>query len=143
MEVPETRVPATARLRVVKAENLQDITVDFPLGKMVCVTGVSVPANPRWSIVLYKTLAAAPNGAQKPPRPVRSRRGMEWVDKVIGIDQSPIGRTPRNPATYTSVFGDIRSLFNTQDQDARLWPRTFQRQGGRCEAFCEGSGICR
>ena len=95
--------------------------------------------------ILYKTLAAALNGARSRPGQCEAVEGMEWVDKVIGIDQSPIGRTPRsNPATYTSVFGDIRSLFaNTQDAKMRGYGPgrfSFNVKGGRCEA-CEGGGI--
>ena len=95
--------------------------------------------------ILYKTLAAALNGARSRPGQCEEVEGMEWVDKVIGIDQSPIGRTPRsNPATYTGVFSDIRTLFPT-----RRMPKvrgygpgrfSFNVKGGRCEA-CEGGGI--
>ena len=149
VEVPETRRPGNGKfLRVVKAHenNLQDITVDFPLGKMVCVTGVSGSGKSTLvNEILYKTLAAALNGARSRPGQCEAVEGMEWVDKVIGIDQSPIGRTPRsNPATYTSVFGDIRSLFaNTQDAKMRGYGPgrfSFNVKGGRCEA-CEGGGI--
>ena len=95
--------------------------------------------------ILYKTLAAALNGARSRPGQCEVVEGMEWVDKVIGIDQSPIGRTPRsNPATYTGVFGDIRTLFsNTQDAKMRGYGPgrfSFNVKGGRCEA-CEGGGI--
>ena len=97
-------------------------TVDFPLGKLICVTGVSGSGKSTLvNEILYKTLAAALNGARSRPGQCEEVEGMEWVDKVIGIDQSPIGRTPRsNPATYTGVFGDIRTLFsNTQDAKMR------------------------
>ena len=149
VEVPETRRPGNGKfLRVIKAHenNLQDITVDFPLGKMVCVTGVSGSGKSTLvNEILYKTLAAALNGARSRPGQCEAVEGMEWVDKVIGIDQSPIGRTPRsNPATYTSVFGDIRALFaNTQDAKMRGYGPgrfSFNVKGGRCEA-CEGGGI--
>ena len=125
VEVPETRREGNGKaLRVVKANenNLQDITVDFPLGKLICVTGVSGSGKSTLvNEILYKTLAAALNGARSRPGQCEEVEGMEWVDKVIGIDQSPIGRTPRsNPATYTGVFGDIRTLFsNTQDAKMR------------------------
>lgn len=149
VEVPATRREGNGKfLRVVKARenNLQDITVDFPLGKMICVTGVSGSGKSTLvNEILYKTLAAALNGARSRPGQCEEVEGMEWVDKVIGIDQSPIGRTPRsNPATYTGVFGDIRTLFsNTQDAKMRGYGPgrfSFNVKGGRCEA-CEGGGI--
>ena len=149
VEVPETRRPGNGKfLRVVGARenNLQNITVDFPLGKFVCVTGVSGSGKSTLvNEILYKTLAAAMNGARSRPGACDEVEGMEWVDKVIGIDQSPIGRTPRsNPATYTGVFSDIRTLFsNTQDAKARGYGPgrfSFNVKGGRCEA-CEGGGI--
>ena len=149
VEVPETRREGNGKaLRVVKAHenNLQDITVDFPLGKLICVTGVSGSGKSTLvNEILYKTLAAALNGARSRPGQCEEVEGMEWVDKVIGIDQSPIGRTPRsNPATYTGVFGDIRTLFsNTQDAKMRGYGPgrfSFNVKGGRCEA-CEGGGI--
>ena len=113
---------------------------------MICVTGVSGSGKSTLvNEILYKTLAAALNGARSRPGQCEEVEGMEWVDKVIGIDQSPIGRTPRsNPATYTGVFGDIRSLFaNTQDAKMRGYGPgrfSFNVKGGRCEA-CEGGGI--
>ena len=149
VEVPEIRREGNGKaLRVVKAHenNLQDITVDFPLGKLICVTGVSGSGKSTLvNEILYKTLAAALNGARSRPGQCEEVEGMEWVDKVIGIDQSPIGRTPRsNPATYTGVFGDIRTLFsNTQDAKMRGYGPgrfSFNVKGGRCEA-CEGGGI--
>ena len=149
VEAPETRRPGNGKLlRVVGARenNLQNITVDFPLGKFICVTGVSGSGKSTLvNEILYKTLAAAMNGARSRPGACDEVEGMEWVDKVIGIDQSPIGRTPRsNPATYTGVFTDIRTLFaNTQDAKARGYGPgrfSFNVKGGRCEA-CEGGGI--
>ena len=108
------------------------LTVDFPLGKLICVTGVSGSGKSTLvNEILYKTLAAALNGARSRPGQCEVVEGMEWVDKVIGIDQSPIGRTPRsNPATYTGVFGDIRTLFSQHAgcQNARLRPRAVQLQ---------------
>lgn len=147
-------VPATRRLgnghalRVCNARenNLQNITVDFPLGKFICVTGIS--GSGKSSLVneiLYKTLAGELNGARTRPGKSDGVEGLEWVDKVIGIDQQPIGRTPRsNPATYTGVFNDIRSVF-AETQDAKLRGYgpgrfSFNVKGGRCEA-CEGNGI--
>ena len=149
VEVPTAHRSGNGKmLTVVKARenNLQNITVDFPLGKMICVTGVSGSGKSTLvNEILYKSLAAALNGARSRPGQCDEVQGMEWIDKVIGIDQSPIGRTPRsNPATYTSVFGDIRSLFaNTQDAKMRGYGPgrfSFNVKGGRCEA-CEGGGI--
>lgn len=122
--MPQQRREGNGKLlRVIKAHenNLQDITVDFPLGKMICVTGVSGSGKSTLiNEILYKTLAAALNGARSRPGQCEAVEGMEWVDKVIGIDQSPIGRTPRsNPATYTGVFSDIRALF-ASTQDAKM-----------------------
>ena len=149
VEVPESRRSGNGKsLKVVGARenNLQNIDVEFPLGKMICVTGVSGSGKSTLvNEILYKTLAAALNGARSRPGQCEDVLGMEWVDKVIGIDQSPIGRTPRsNPATYTGVFGDIRTLFaNTQDAKQRGYGPgrfSFNVKGGRCEA-CEGGGI--
>lgn len=149
IEVPAQRRKGNGKsLRVVgaKANNLQNITVDFPLGEFVCVTGISGSGKSTLvNEILYKSLAAALNGARSRPGQCESVDGMEWVDKVIGIDQSPIGRTPRsNPATYTGVFGDIRTLFSqTQDAKVRGYGPgrfSFNIKGGRCEA-CQGGGI--
>ena len=149
VEVPTAHRSGNGKmLTVVKARenNLQNITVDFPLGKMICVTGVSGSGKSTLvNEILYKSLAAALNGARSRPGQCDEVQGMEWIDKVIGIDQSPIGRTPRsNPATYTGVFGDIRTLFsNTQDAKQRGYGPgrfSFNVKGGRCEA-CEGGGI--
>ena len=149
VEAPETRRPGNGKLlRVVGARenNLQNITVDFPLGKFICVTGVSGSGKSTLvNEILYKTLAAAMNGARSRPGACDEVEGMEWVDKVIGIDQSPIGRTPRsNPATYTGVFDLIRDVFAaTNDARARGYKAnrfSFNVKGGRCEA-CSGDGI--
>ncbi|WP_294451155.1 ATP-binding cassette domain-containing protein, partial [uncultured Gemmiger sp.] len=149
VEVPATRREGNGKfLRVVGARenNLTGITVDFPLGKFICVTGVSGSGKSTLvNEILYKTLAAALNGARSRPGQCEEVEGMEWVDKVIGIDQSPIGRTPRsNPATYTGVFSDIRTLFaETQEAKIRGYGPgrfSFNVKGGRCEA-CEGGGI--
>ncbi len=149
IEVPKTRRTGNGKfLRVAGARenNLQNITVDFPLGTMTCVTGVSGSGKSTLvNEILYKSLAAALNGSRSRPGQCEAVEGMEWADKVIGIDQSPIGRTPRsNPATYTGVFGDIRSLF-AETKDAKLRGYgpgrfSFNVKGGRCEA-CEGGGI--
>ncbi len=149
VEVPAKRRPGNGKsLRVIGARenNLQNIDVEFPLGKFICVTGVS--GSGKSSLVneiLYKTLAAAFHGARSRPGACKEVRGMEWLDKVIGIDQSPIGRTPRsNPATYTGVFSDIRALYaQTEDAKQRGYGPgrfSFNVKGGRCEA-CEGAGI--
>ena len=147
-------LPATRRLgnghsiRVVGAQenNLQNLTVDFPLGEFICVTGISGSGKSSLiNEILYKTLANRLNGAKARPGKCKEVQGLEWVDKVIGIDQQPIGRTPRsNPATYTGVFTDIRNVF-AQTQDAKMRGYganrfSFNVRGGRCEA-CEGNGI--
>ena len=149
IEVPATRRPGNGRhIRIVDAyeNNLQHITVDIPLGEMTVVTGMS--GSGKSSLVneiLYKRLAAELNGAKHRPGKHKAMEGLEYVDKVIGIDQSPIGRTPRsNPATYTGVFNDIRTVF-AQTQDAKMRGYgagrfSFNVKGGRCEA-CEGNGI--
>ena len=149
IEVPAARRPGNGRhIRIVDAyeNNLQHITVDIPLGEMTVVTGIS--GSGKSSLVneiLYKRLAAELNGAKHRPGKHKAMEGLEYVDKVIGIDQSPIGRTPRsNPATYTGVFNDIRTVF-AQTQDAKMRGYgagrfSFNVKGGRCEA-CEGNGI--
>ncbi len=128
--------------------NLRGIDVSFPLGTFTCVTGVS--GSGKSSLVnecLYKALAAEKNRAKTKPGKYRSIAGLENIDKVINIDQSPIGRTPRsNPATYTGVFNDIRELFaSTQDAKARGYTASrfsFNVRGGRCEA-CSGDGLIK
>ncbi len=149
IELPAARRKGTGGcLRVVGARenNLQNITAEFPLGTFTCVTGIS--GSGKSSLVneiLYKTLAGELNGARTRPGRSDGVEGLEYVDKVIGIDQQPIGRTPRsNPATYTGVFNDIRTVF-AQTQDAKLRGYgpgrfSFNVKGGRCEA-CEGNGI--
>ena len=149
IEVPATRRPGSGQvLRVVGAaeNNLKNIDVDFPLGKFICVTGVS--GGGKSSLVneiLYKRLSVELNHSHERPGRHKTILGLENVDKVIGIDQSPIGRTPRsNPATYTGVFTDIRNVF-AQTQDAKMRGYSsgrfsFNVKGGRCEA-CEGDGI--
>lgn len=151
IEVPERRREGNGkRLTVVGAaeNNLKDISVDFPLGRFICVTGVS--GSGKSSLVneiLYKQLANDLNGARKPVGKHKGISGLENLDKVINIDQSPIGRTPRsNPATYTGVFTDIRNLFaQTQDAKVRGYGPgrfSFNVRGGRCEA-CQGDGIVK
>ena len=137
-------------LKVIGAaeNNLKNINVSFPLGEFICVTGVSGSGKSSLiNEILYKQLANDLNGAKKPAGKHKSIEGLEFLDKVINIDQSPIGRTPRsNPATYTGVFTDIRTLF-AQTQDAKIRGFTSSRfsfnvKGGRCEA-CQGDGIVK
>ena len=149
IEVPATRRKGNGKkLRIVGAaeNNLKNITVDIPLGKMICVTGVSGSGKSSLiNEIFYKALAMELNGAKRRPGKYKEIKGLENVDKVIGIDQAPIGRTPRsNPATYTGVFTDIRNVF-AQTQDAKMRGYgpgrfSFNVKGGRCEA-CEGDGI--
>ncbi len=138
------------KLRVVKASenNLKDINVDIPLGKFVCVTGVSGSGKSSLvNEVVYKHLAYKLNRSKQVPGKHKTIEGIENLDKVIDIDQSPIGRTPRsNPATYTGVFNDIRELFAmTPEAKARGYNAgrfSFNVRGGRCEA-CSGDGIIK
>lgn len=148
--VPEIRRKPTGWLKIVgaKENNLKDITVDIPLGVMTCVTGVS--GSGKSSLVneiLYKHLAKSLNRARTIPGKHKEIKGIEQLDKVIDIDQSPIGRTPRsNPATYTGVFDQIRDLFaSTPDAKAKGYKKgrfSFNVKGGRCEA-CGGDGIIK
>ena len=148
--VPEVRRKPTGWLKVLGAQenNLKNIDVKFPLGVMTCVTGVS--GSGKSSLVnqiLYKRLARDLNHARTIPGRHKGIEGLEQLDKVINIDQSPIGRTPRsNPATYTGVFDLIRDLFAaTPDAKARGYKKgrfSFNVKGGRCEA-CSGDGIIK
>ena len=148
--VPAQRKKPTGFLRVLGARenNLKNINVDFPLGVMTCVTGVS--GSGKSSLVneiLYQRLARELNRARCIPGKHKDIKGMEQLDKVIAIDQSPIGRTPRsNPATYTGLFDQIRDLFaSTADARARGYGKgrfSFNVKGGRCEA-CGGDGIIK
>lgn len=148
--VPSERKKPAGWLKVVGAQenNLKNIDVAFPLGVMTCVTGVS--GSGKSSLVneiLYKSLAKGLNRARLIPGKHKRIEGMEQLDKVIDIDQSPIGRTPRsNPATYTGVFDMIRDLFAaTADAKARGYKKgrfSFNVKGGRCEA-CSGDGIIK
>ncbi len=148
--VPQERSKPSAWLKVVGARenNLKNIDVEFPLGVMTCVTGVS--GSGKSSLVneiLYKRLARELNRARTIPGKHEAIEGIDRLDKVINIDQSPIGRTPRsNPATYTGVFDLIRDLFaSTADAKARGYKKgrfSFNVKGGRCEA-CSGDGILK
>ena len=149
--VPETRREGNGkvlRIRGAKENNLKNIDVDIPLGKLVCVTGVSGSGKSSLiNEILYKTIAAEKNRVKVRPGKCDGIDGLEYVDKVIALDQSPIGRTPRsNPATYTGVFGDIRELFaSTQDAKLRGYGQgrfSFNVKGGRCEA-CSGDGLLK
>ncbi len=148
--VPAQRKKPAGFLKIVgaKQNNLKNITVEIPLGVMTCVTGVS--GSGKSSLVneiLYKVLAQKLNRARTIPGEYRAVEGIEQLDKVIDIDQSPIGRTPRsNPATYTGVFDLIRDLFaSTADAKAKGYKKgrfSFNVKGGRCEA-CSGDGILK
>ncbi len=147
--VPEIRRAGNGSYLTVKGareNNLRNIDVRFPLGEFICVTGISGSGKSSLiNEILYKTLASELNGARARAGKCDGVEGLEFVDKVIGIDQQPIGRTPRsNPATYTGVFNDIRAVFaETQDAKMRGYGPgrfSFNVKGGRCEA-CEGNGI--
>lgn len=149
--VPEKRREGNGKfLEIIGAEqnNLKKVNAKIPLGKFVCVTGVSGSGKSSLiNEILYKKLAADLNGAKTRAGKHKAFKGIENLDKVIDINQSPIGRTPRsNPATYTGVFTDIRELFaSTQEAKMRGFTAgrfSFNIKGGRCEA-CEGDGILK
>lgn len=149
--VPKVRRKGNKKKVTVKkatGNNLQGITVDFPLGKFVCVTGVSGGGKSTLTIeTLFKTASMALNGARQTPAPCETIRGLEHLDKVIDIDQRPIGRTPRsNPATYTGAFTPIRDWFaGLPESKARGYKPgrfSFNVKGGRCEA-CQGDGVIK
>ena len=151
IEVPEKRRPGNGKFLEIKGarqNNLKNIDVKIPLGKLVVVTGVSGSGKSSLiNEILYKKLAAELNNARKFAGKHDEIKGVEHLDKVINIDQSPIGRTPRsNTATYTGVFNDIRTLFaSTQDAKAKGYDAgrfSFNVKGGRCES-CEGDGIIK
>ncbi|KAF0677621.1 excinuclease ABC subunit UvrA [Profundibacterium mesophilum] len=149
--VPQTRRKGNKKkISVVKAvgNNLRGISVDFPLGKFVCVSGVSGGGKSTLTIeTLFKTASMRLNGARQTPAPCETIKGLEHLDKVIDIDQRPIGRTPRsNPATYTGAFTPIRDWFaGLPESKARGYKPgrfSFNVKGGRCEA-CQGDGVIK
>lgn len=149
IEVPKKRRDGngkTISLKGASGNNLKNVSVEFPLGKMICVTGVSGSGKSTLiNETLYPILNAHIYRAVKKPMPYKKIEGLEHIDKVIDIDQSPIGRTPRsNPATYTGVFSEIRSLFTkTPEASIRGYKPgrfSFNVKGGRCET-CQGGGV--
>ncbi len=149
--VPSERRKGNGKmLKVVKAtgNNLKEVSAEFPLGKFVCVTGVSGGGKSTLTIeTLYKNAAMRLNGARETPAPCETIKGFEYLDKVIDIDQRPIGRTPRsNPATYTGAFTPIRDWFaGLPEAKARGYKPgrfSFNVKGGRCEA-CQGDGLIK
>ena len=151
IQVPKKRRKSNGRAIEVKGateNNLKNVNVKFPLGQFVCVTGVSGSGKSTLvNEVLYKSLAKEINGATEKPGKCGEIKGIENIDKIINIDQSPIGRTPRsNPATYTGVFDIIRDIFaGTNEAKMRGYDKgrfSFNVQGGRCEA-CSGDGVLK
>lgn len=151
IQVPKKRRKSNGRAIEVKGateNNLKNVNVKFPLGQFVCVTGVSGSGKSTLvNEVLYKSLAKEINGATEKPGKCDEIKGIENIDKIINIDQSPIGRTPRsNPATYTGVFDIIRDIFaGTNEAKMRGYDKgrfSFNVQGGRCEA-CSGDGVLK
>ena len=149
INVPKTRRKGNKKnIEVVGAteNNLKNISVKFPLGKFICVTGVSGSGKSTLiNEVLYKNIAQQLNGSNEKPGKCKQVKGLENIDKIINIDQSPIGRTPRsNPATYTGVFDFIRDLFAaTEEAKVRGYQKgrfSFNVAGGRCES-CNGDGV--
>lgn len=149
IEVPKTRREGNGKflkLSGATGNNLKNVTIEIPLGQMICVSGVSGSGKSTLiNETLYPILNAHFYNAVKKPAPYKKIEGLEHLDKVIDIDQSPIGRTPRsNPATYTDVFSEIRSLFTmTSEAQIRGYKPgrfSFNVKGGRCET-CEGSGV--
>ena len=149
--IPPLRRPGNGKKLVVEGatgNNLRDVTAEFPLGAFVCVTGVSGGGKSTLTIeTLYKTAAQRLNGARENPAPCRTLKGLEHLDKVIDIDQSPIGRTPRsNPATYTGAFTHIRDWFaglpEAKTRGYKPGRFSFNVKGGRCEA-CQGDGVIK
>ena len=151
IRVPEKRRKSNGRAIEVKGateHNLKNINVKFPLGQFICVTGVSGSGKSTLvNEILYKTIAKELNGSNEKPGKCKEIKGIENIDKIINIDQSPIGRTPRsNPATYTGVFDFIRDIFaGTNEAKMRGYDKgrfSFNVTGGRCEA-CNGDGVLK
>ncbi|MFK7876755.1 MAG: excinuclease ABC subunit UvrA [Paracoccaceae bacterium] len=151
IDVPKTRRKGNKKKLTVKkatGNNLKNVTADFPLAKFVCVTGVSGGGKSTLTIeTLFKTASMHLNGARQTPAPCETIKGLEHLDKVIDIDQRPIGRTPRsNPATYTGAFTPIRDWFaGLPEAKARGYKPgrfSFNVKGGRCEA-CQGDGVIK
>ena len=151
IRVPEKRRKSNGRAIEVKGateHNLKNINVKFPLGQFVCVTGVSGSGKSTLvNEILYKTIARELNGSSEKPGKCKEIKGIDNIDKIINIDQSPIGRTPRsNPATYTGVFDFIRDIFaGTNEAKMRGYDKgrfSFNVAGGRCEA-CNGDGVLK
>ena len=151
IEVPKKRRKSNGKsIEIIEAteNNLKKLNVKIPLGVFTCVTGVSGSGKSTLvNEVLYKTVAKEINRANEKPGKCKSIKGIENIDKIINIDQSPIGRTPRsNPATYTGVFDIIRDLFaTTNEAKLRGYQKgrfSFNVPGGRCEA-CQGDGVLR
>ena len=151
IRVPEKRRKSNGRAIEVKGateHNLKNINVKFPLGQFVCVTGVSGSGKSTLvNEILYKTIARELNGSNEKPGKCKEIKGIDNIDKIINIDQSPIGRTPRsNPATYTGVFDFIRDIFaGTNEAKMRGYDKgrfSFNVAGGRCEA-CNGDGVLK
>jgi excinuclease ABC subunit A len=149
--IPTTRRPGNGKqLTIVgaTANNLKNLTIDIPMGKFVCITGVSGSGKSTLLVdILYNTLARQLHGAHTQPGEHERILGTENLDKIINIDQSPIGRTPRsNPSTYTGIFDEIRNLFaELPDSKMRGYKKgrfSFNVKGGRCEA-CQGQGQTR
>ena len=151
IEVPKKRRPGNKKnIEIVNAteNNLKNISVKFPLGKFICITGVSGSGKSTLiNEVLYKNIAQQLNGVTEKPGKCKTIKGLENIDKIINIDQSPIGRTPRsNPATYTGAFDLIRDIFaSTNEAKMRGYEKgrfSFNVPGGRCES-CSGDGVHR
>ena len=151
IKVPSKRRKSNGKSIEIKGacqNNLKNISVKFPLGVFTCVTGVSGSGKSTLvNEVLYKTIAKELNGSSEKPGKCKEIKGLENIDKIINIDQSPIGRTPRsNPATYTGVFDLIRDIFaGTNEAKLRGYEKgrfSFNVSGGRCET-CQGDGVLK
>ncbi len=149
IEVPKKRRKSNGKcieIKGAKENNLKNINVKFPLGVFTCITGVSGSGKSTLiNEILYKTIAQKINRSSEKPGKCKEVKGIQNIDKIINIDQSPIGRTPRsNPATYTGVFDDIRDIFaTTNEAKLRGYNKgrfSFNIQGGRCES-CQGDGV--